>query len=153
MNLRPPDPKSGALTKLRYTPVGRLGKPNRFPYYELEKIFLTEAYLYYASRANKTEYRYNESFGKSENPSNENRNKKKSHNLRSSPRPISTGLLNTLPYLHSRPIYLVVCKGPYSLLVMGNLILRTASRLDAFSVYPFRIWLLCHAAGPQQIHQ
>ena len=29
----------------------------------------------------------------------------------------------------------------------GYLILRGASRLDAFSVYPFRTWLLCHAFG------
>ena len=36
---------------------------------------------------------------------------------------------------------------------MGNLILRTASRLDAFSVYPFRTWLPCHAVGLQQVHQ
>ncbi len=36
---------------------------------------------------------------------------------------------------------------------MGYLILRGASRLDAFSVYPFRTWLLCHAFGRQQIHQ
>ena len=31
--------------------------------------------------------------------------------------------------------------------VMGGLILRGASRLDAFSVYPFQTWLLCHAVG------
>ena len=30
---------------------------------------------------------------------------------------------------------------------MGYLILRGASRLDAFSVYPFQTWLLCHAPG------
>ena len=36
---------------------------------------------------------------------------------------------------------------------MGYLILRGASRLDAFSVYPCRTWLLCHAVGQQQIHQ
>ena len=36
---------------------------------------------------------------------------------------------------------------------MGYLILRGASRLDAFSVYPFQTWLLCHAVGRQQIHQ
>ena len=36
---------------------------------------------------------------------------------------------------------------------MGYLILRGASRLDAFSVYPFPTWLLCHAVGLQQIHQ
>jgi hypothetical protein len=33
---------------------------------------------------------------------------------RSSPRPISTGRLNTLPCVHLRPIYLVVSEGPYS---------------------------------------
>ncbi len=36
---------------------------------------------------------------------------------------------------------------------MGNLILRAASRLDAFSVYPFRAWLPCRAVGLQQVHQ
>ncbi|EFV19498.1 hypothetical protein HMPREF1026_01195, partial [Lachnospiraceae bacterium 8_1_57FAA] len=30
---------------------------------------------------------------------------------------------------------------------MGYLILRGASRLDAFSVYPFPAWLLCYALG------
>ena len=30
---------------------------------------------------------------------------------------------------------------------MGNLILWGASRLDAFSVYPVRTWLLGHAVG------
>ena len=35
----------------------------------------------------------------------------------------------------------------------GYLILRGASRLDAFSVYPFRTWLLCHGSDSQQIHQ
>ena len=29
----------------------------------------------------------------------------------------------------------------------GYLILRGASRLDAFSVYPFPAWLLCYALG------
>ena len=32
-------------------------------------------------------------------------------------------------------------------LTLGYLILRGASRLDAFSVYPFPAWLLCHALG------
>ena len=32
-------------------------------------------------------------------------------------------------------------------LALGYLILRGASRLDAFSVYPFLTWLLCHAPG------
>ena len=38
-------------------------------------------------------------------------------------------------------------------LAMGYLILRGASRLDAFSVYPFPTWLLCHGVDHQQIHQ
>ena len=54
-----------------------------------------------------------------------------------SPRPISIRWLNTLPCLHLEPINLVVYKGSYCLR-MGYLILRTASRLDAFSVYPIR---------------
>ncbi|MVP02606.1 hypothetical protein EDM21_24405 [Paenibacillus sp. N10] len=54
---------------------------------------------------------------------------------RSSPRPISIGQLHTLLCFHLQPIYLVVFKGSYEL---GNLILRGASRLDAFSAYPFR---------------
>ena len=56
----------------------------------------------------------------------------------SSPRPISTGLLSVSPRLHSRPINLVVYQGSYSLKGMGELISRSASRLDAFSGYPIR---------------
>ena len=56
--------------------------------------------------------------------------------IRSSPRSISIGQLNTLPCLHLQPIYLIIFKGSY-FRRMGNLILRAASRLDAFSVYPF----------------
>ena len=56
----------------------------------------------------------------------------------SSPRPISTGLLAALLRLHSRPIDLVVYQGSYSLKGMGELISRSASRLDAFSGYPIR---------------
>ena len=63
------------------------------------------------------------------------------------PRPISTGQLHTLPCFHPRPINLVVFKGSYSHIGMGYLILRGASRLDAFSVYPVPTWLLCHALG------
>ena len=55
-----------------------------------------------------------------------------------SPRPISTGRLNTSPCVHLRPINLVVYQGPYSVDPMGDLISRLASRLDAFSAYPFR---------------
>ena len=54
----------------------------------------------------------------------------------SSPRPISTGLLQTLPPFQIRPINLVVYQGSYSLKGMGEFILRPASRLDAFSGYP-----------------
>jgi len=55
-----------------------------------------------------------------------------------SPRPISTGRLNTLPCVHLRPINLVVYQGPYPVNPVGDLISRQASRLDAFSAYPFR---------------
>ena len=64
----------------------------------------------------------------------------------SSPRPISNSQLRTLLPFHPCPIYLVVFKGSY-FFRMGYLILRGASRLDAFSVYPFQTWLLCHALG------
>jgi hypothetical protein len=56
-------------------------------------------------------------------------------------RPISTGKLNTLLCLHTRPINLVVFKGSlvkHVSILKGYLILRLASRLDAFSGYPFR---------------
>ena len=67
-----------------------------------------------------------------------------------SPRPISTYQLHTLLCFHLKPIYLILSKGSY---LLGYLILRGASRLDAFSVYPCRTWLLCHGSGSQQIHQ
>ena len=38
-------------------------------------------------------------------------------------------------------------------LAMGCLILRGASRLDAFSAYPVRAWLPCCGIGCQQVHQ
>src|SRR4029453_15124851 len=55
-----------------------------------------------------------------------------------SPRPISTGRLNTSPCVHLRPINLVVYQGPYPVYPVGDLISRKASRLDAFSAYPCR---------------
>ena len=64
----------------------------------------------------------------------------------SSPHPISNSQLHALLHFHLCPIYLVVFKGVY-FFRMGYLILRGASRLDAFSVYPFLTWLLCHAPG------
>ena len=57
-----------------------------------------------------------------------------------SPRPISNSQLHTLLRFHLCPIYLVVFKGSY-FSRMGYLILRGASRLDAFSVYPCQTWL------------
>ncbi len=66
---------------------------------------------------------------------------------KSSPRPISTGRLNTLPCVHLRPINLVVFEGPYRVIPVGDLILGRASHLDAFSAYPCRTWLTCSAAG------
>ena len=56
----------------------------------------------------------------------------------SSPRTISTGLLRTLLRFQIRPINLVVFQGSYPLKVVGELILRSASRLDAFSGYPIQ---------------
>ena len=64
----------------------------------------------------------------------------------SSPHPISDSQLRALPHFHPCPIYLVVFKGVY-FFRMGYLILRGASRLDAFSVYPFRAWLLGRRLG------
>ena len=64
--------------------------------------------------------------------------------LRISPRPISTRQLHALPRFHPGPINLVFFQGSYEL---GNLILRRASRLDAFSAYPSRTWLPSYAPG------
>ena len=61
-----------------------------------------------------------------------------------SPRPISDSQLRALLHFHLCPIYLVVFKGSY-FFRMGYLILRGASRLDAFSVYPCQTQLLGHA--------
>ena len=58
----------------------------------------------------------------------------------SSPRPISSSQLHALQHFHPCPINLVVFKGSY-FFRMGYLILRGASRLDAFSVYPVPTWL------------
>ena len=66
--------------------------------------------------------------------------------LRLSPRSISIIQLSMSPCLHPWPIYLLVLEEPY-FRRMGSLILEGASRLDAFSVYPFPAWLLCHGLG------
>ena len=65
----------------------------------------------------------------------------------SSPRSISIAQLNTLLHLHLRPIKLVVYERPYSFEMMGYLILRCTSRLDAFSVYYIRTRLPGYALG------
>src|SRR5690554_492409 len=66
---------------------------------------------------------------------------------RSSPRTISTGQLKALLPLHLRPIYLIIYEGSYQINSVGDLILRLASRLDAFSAYPVRTWVPSHASG------
>ena len=64
----------------------------------------------------------------------------------SSSRPISSSQLHASLHFHPCPIYLVVFKGSFAFR-LGNLILRGASRLDAFSVYPFPSWLPSGAIG------
>ena len=54
-------------------------------------------------------------------------------------------LLHVLPHFHPRPIYLVVSRGFTSLRM--DISSEGASRLDAFSVYPFRTWLPGHGFG------
>src|SRR5262249_17847152 len=53
-------------------------------------------------------------------------------------RMISTGALHALLRFHARPIDLVVYQDPYALEGQGELISRSASRLDAFSGYPIQ---------------
>ena len=67
--------------------------------------------------------------------------------LRISPRPISTGQLNASRHVHLQPINHVFYMGSYHVNRVGSLILRWASRLDAFSAYPFPTWLLSDAVG------
>ena len=54
-----------------------------------------------------------------------------------SPRSISISPLQPSLAFHFWPIYLIISQGSYFFKRMGNLILRWASHLDAFSVYPF----------------
>ncbi len=63
------------------------------------------------------------------------------------PSVISIGQLNTLLHLHLRPIKLLVLEQPYSFKMMGYLILKHVSRLDAFSVYRNRTRLPSYALG------
>ena len=64
-----------------------------------------------------------------------------------SPRPVSTGQLRALRRFHVRPINPVVCWGPYQVNPVRRLILKRASRLDAFSGYPFQTWPTSRALG------
>ena len=64
-----------------------------------------------------------------------------------SPRPISSGQLNTLLHLHSQPIKHVCLHVALLDYSMRYLILWRVSHLDAFSVYPFQTWLLSYATG------
>ena len=57
-------------------------------------------------------------------------------------RVISTARLNVSPRVHLPPIYVVVCNDPH-----GDLILWLASRLDAFSAYPYPTRLPGSAPG------
>ena len=53
-------------------------------------------------------------------------------------RPISTGQLHALLRVHLPPITSWSSRGLQGTCVPGYLVLRPASRLDAFSGYPFR---------------
>ena len=67
---------------------------------------------------------------------------------------VGTGPLRRSPVVHSQPIDLVVFQEP-SHLRAGNLVLKRASRLDAFSAYPFPTWLpgdaLSRTAGTPEV--
>jgi hypothetical protein len=60
-----------------------------------------------------------------------------SEGARGAPSALSTASLRALLPVHGRPIHQVISLGPYSRR-MGDLILRWASHLDAFSAYPHR---------------
>ena len=53
------------------------------------------------------------------------------------PRSISTGQLKISLFFHLQPINLIVFEGSYYYKNMGKLILKVASRLDAFSGYRY----------------
>src|SRR5918999_5943960 len=63
------------------------------------------------------------------------------------PSTISTAQLHWLPSFHMPPIEQVVSLRSYPVDPVGNLILRRASHLDAFSAYPDRTWLPSGALG------
>ena len=61
----------------------------------------------------------------------------KQRRVQVSHRPISTSQLHTLPRFHIWPINPVIYRGPPTQKMYGYLISKQASRLDAFSGYPF----------------
>src|ERR687893_2383915 len=63
------------------------------------------------------------------------------------PSTISTAQLHRLPDFHMPPIEQVVSLRSYPVNPVGNLILRRASHLDAFSAYPNRTYLPSNATG------
>ena len=63
------------------------------------------------------------------------------------PSTISTAQLHRLPGFHMPPIKQVFSLRSYPVDPVGNLILRRASHLDAFSAYPNRTWLPSDALG------
>src|ERR1043165_4729946 len=67
--------------------------------------------------------------------------------LWSSPRPISTGRLEPIAGLPLPAYQPSVLAGGLNPLGGGDLIFKRASRLDAFSGYPFRTWLTSRAPG------
>ena len=58
-----------------------------------------------------------------------------------------------MPYSTSTPALSTSSSSRGLTLTMGYLILRGASRLDAFSVYPFRAWLPGRGVDRQPVHQ
>ena len=63
------------------------------------------------------------------------------------PSTVSTAQLHPSPDFHMRPIKQVVSLRSYPVDPVGNLILRRASHLDAFSAYPNRTYLPSNAIG------
>ena len=138
MNLRPPDPKSGALAKLRYTPLifqPPLTFPSSPPLSIISRLRLNRRVRNGYGCVPQTYRHWKSFFFRFYTPSKLNTRYIiviLSYFVntflflffyffllfllfRSSPRSISIGQLNTLLYLHLQPIYLVVSKGPYSL--------------------------------------
>ena len=70
-------------------------------------------------------------------PHSEREHTKQARRVQVSHRPISTSQLHALLRFHIWPINPVIYRGPPTQKVYGYLISKQASRLDAFSGYPF----------------